>query len=215
MMPVNYEKAREEMVNRQLAARGIHDLKVLEAMGKVPRHLFVSEHLQDQAYSDRPLPIDLNQTISQPYIVALMTEALDLSSDDKALEIGTGSGYQAAILAEICEQVYTVEKLPELLEKAKAVLKRLGYRNIISKTDDGTLGWPEYAPYDAILVTAGAPHVPRPLLNQLSDGGRLLIPVGSNLVQELKKITRQGDRFSEERLGGCQFVPLLGQHGWQ
>lgn len=214
-MPVNYEKAREEMVNRQLVARGIHDLKVLEAMGKVPRHLFVSEHLQDQAYNDRPLPIDLNQTISQPYIVALMTEALDLSSDDKVLEIGTGSGYQAAILAEICQQVYTMEKLPELLEKAEAVLKQIGYRNIITKTDDGTLGWPEYAPYDAILVTAGAPHVPRPLLNQLSDGGRLLIPVGSNLIQELKKITRQGDRFSEELLGGCQFVPLLGQHGWQ
>lgn len=213
-MTIDYRQARREMVDRQLAARGIRDRNVLAAMETIPRHLFVSEQLRDEAYTDRPLPIDLHQTISQPYMVALMTEALELNNNDRVLEIGTGSGYQAAILAEICREVYTVEKYPELLDKAEAVFRQLGYHNIQAKVADGTFGWPEHQPYDAIVVTAGSPQVPQPLLDQLDDGGRLLIPVGGDLIQELMKITRKGERFSEERLGGCQFVPLRGQHGW-
>ncbi|MGW8161283.1 MAG: protein-L-isoaspartate(D-aspartate) O-methyltransferase, partial [Desulfobulbales bacterium] len=200
--------------NRQLIARGIRDQKVLAAMRKIPRHFFVHKDLQEMAYEDRPLPIALGQTISQPYMVALMTEALELQGHEKVLEIGTGSGYQAAVLAEICRKVYTVEKYSELLEKAAALLQKLGYNNIIAKTDDGTLGWQEHQPYDGILVTAAAPNVPRPLLDQLAEGGRLLIPVGGNLIQELTKFTRISDRIIEERLIGCQFVPLCGKYGW-
>ena len=214
-MTIDYDQAREKMVNSQLLARGIRDQNVLAAMRKIPRHLFVGDYLQDQAYDDRPLPIARQQTISQPYMVALMTEALELSRQDRVLEIGTGSGYQAAVLAEICDTVYTVEKFPELLDQAAAVCRQLGYRNIIAKSDDGTLGWPEHQPYDAILVTAGAPQVPQPLLDQLAEGGRMLIPVGGDLIQELKKLTRRTDRIVEERLIGCQFVPLRGKHGWQ
>ncbi len=203
------------MVERQLAGRGIRDRRVLEAMAKVPRHLFIPEELRELAYADQPLPIDQKQTISQPYIVALMTEALDLSEDDIVLEIGTGSGYQAAILAEISKTVYTVEKYPELLEKASKILRAGGYNNIVSKVDDGTMGWPEYKPYDAIIVTAGAPHVPQPLLNQLAERGRLLVPVGDSVSQELLKLTRSENNYSQQRLGGCRFVPLRGEHGWQ
>jgi len=207
--------ARANMIANQLVARGIRDRKVLAAMGKVPRHLFVEENLQDIAYEDRPLPIACGQTISQPYMVAYMTEAIQLQGDENVLEIGTGSGYQTAILAEICRQVFTVEKYPELLAGAEAVLRKLGYRNIEAKTDDGTLGWPEHKPYDAVLVTAGAPHVPKPLLDQLADGGRLLIPVGGGMVQELKKLTFTSGKIIEENLIGCRFVPLRGRHGWQ
>lgn len=211
----NHEQARKTMVERQLINRGIHDRKVLDAVGKVPRHLFISKPLQDSAYSDRPLPIDCQQTISQPYIVALMTEALQLTEEDNVLEIGTGSGYQAAVLAEICKTVYTVEAYPELLEKASSIFKRLGYTNIVAKTDDGTLGWPENGPYDGIIVTAGAPKVPRLLLEQLAEGGRLVIPVGTVANQELLQLTRDGEGLDEKRLGGCRFVPLRGEHGWQ
>jgi protein-L-isoaspartate(D-aspartate) O-methyltransferase len=214
-MTIDFERAREKMVTAQLMARGIRDQLVLEAMRKVPRHLFVQDYLQDQAYEDRPLPIALQQTISQPYMVALMTEALELDGGENVLEIGTGSGYQAAVLAEICEQVYTVEKYPELLKTAAAVFRQLGYDNIVAKSDDGTLGWPEHGPFDAILVTAGAPHVPQPLLDQLTDGGRLVIPVGGGLIQELIKLTRRQEEIVEERLIGCQFVPLRGKYGWQ
>lgn len=212
---VEYEKARKIMVERQLIGRGIRDRRVLEAMARVPRHLFIPEELRELAYADQPLPIDRNQTISQPYIVALMTEALDLSGDDIVLEIGTGSGYQAAILAEISKMVYTVEKYPELLEKSSTILQAGGYNNIVSKIDDGTMGWPEYKPYDAIIVTAGAPHVPQPLFDQLAERGRLLIPVGDSASQELLKLTRGENGYSQQRLGGCRFVPLRGEHGWQ
>ncbi len=203
------------MVERQLITRGIQDQKVLDAMGKVERHEFVPESLQGLAYADQPLPIDRQQTISQPYIVALMTEALEVDGNDVVLEIGTGSGYQAAVLAEICKTVYTVEKYPELLEKASSILRKIGYGNIIGKIDDGTLGWPEHQPYDAIIVTAGAPNVPQTLVQQLREGGRLVIPVGDNTSQEMLKLTREKDHVSEKRLGGCRFVPLRGEHGWK
>lgn len=211
----NHEQARKTMVERQLKNRGIHDQNVLDALAKVPRHLFVSEALQDSAYSDSPLPIDCQQTISQPYIVALMTEALQLTDEDIVLEIGTGSGYQAAVLAEICKTVYTIEKFPELLKKASSVFRRIGYTNIIAKTDDGTLGWPENGPYDGIIVTAGAPKVPRLLLDQLTDGGRLVIPVGNVTNQKLLRLTLDGEGVEEQRLGACRFVPLRGEHGWK
>lgn len=210
----NHEHARKTMVETQVKNRGIHDQNVLDALAKVPRHLFVSEVLQDSAYTDRPLPIDCRQTISQPYIVALMTEALQLSKDDSVLEIGTGSGYQAAVLAEICKTVYTIEKYPELLDKATSVFRRIGYKNIVTKTDDGTLGWPENGPYDGIIVTAGAPKVPRLLLEQLAEGGRLVIPVGNVTNQKLLSLTLEGEGVKEKRLGDCRFVPLRGEHGW-
>lgn len=213
--PMEYEKTRQAMVERQLISRGIQDPRVLDAMASIPRHLFIPEEMRELAYADQPLPIDRNQTISQPYIVALMTEALELSEDDTVLEIGTGSGYQAAILAELSKLVYTVEKYPELLETAATVLQNNGYTNIVAKMDDGTMGWPEYKPYDAIIVTAGAPHVPQPLLDQLADGGRLLIPVGDGTSQELLKLTRNNNDYSQQSLGGCRFVPLQGEHGWQ
>lgn len=203
------------MVSEQIAARGVRDPRVLAAIRKVPRHVFVAESLRDLAYADRPLPTARGQTISQPYMVAMMTEALELREKDRVLEIGTGSGYQTAILAEICAEVYTVEKYPELLEGAKSLISRLGYANVTARTGDGTMGWPEHQPYDAILVTAGAPDVPQPLLDQLGEGGRLLIPVGSDMLQELQKLTRRGEEIVEERLIGCQFVPLRGKYGWQ
>jgi protein-L-isoaspartate(D-aspartate) O-methyltransferase len=213
-MDKSYQELREEMVDKQIVGRGITDQNVLTALRSVPRHLFVTENLRELAYIDRPLPIDCQQTISQPYMVALMTESLEITKDSKVLEIGTGSGYQAAVLAEICSTVYTIEKFPDLLKKTAALLQKLGYHNIIAKSGDGTLGWPEHQPFDAILVTAGSPRVPEPLLDQLADGGRLLIPVGSDVSQDLKKITRLSGRFIEKRLGGCQFVPLRGKYGW-
>jgi protein-L-isoaspartate(D-aspartate) O-methyltransferase len=213
-MDKSYQELREEMVDKQIVARGIKDQNVLTALRSVPRHLFITENLRDLAYTDRPLPIDCQQTISQPYMVALMTEALEITKDSKVLEIGTGSGYQAAVLAEICNNVYTIEKFPELLKKTTNLLNKLGYHNIIAKSGDGTLGWSEHQPYDAILVTAGSPQVPQPLLDQLAEGGRLLIPVGSDISQDLKKITLLSGRFIEKRLGGCQFVPLRGKYGW-
>ncbi len=213
-MTTDFERAREKMVKEQIIGRGIHDRKVLAAMRKVPRHLFVAEELQGLSYADRPLPIDMQQTISQPYMVALMTEALELSGGEKVLEIGTGSGYQAAVLAEICKIVYSVESFPELHEKASALLRGLGYKNVVTTVADGTRGWPQHQPYDAIVVTAGAPDIPTPLLDQLAEGGRLLIPVGNHVSQQLKKVIRLADGFSEEMLLGCQFVPLRGEHGW-
>lgn len=171
----------------KIRRHGIKDPRVLEAILKVPRHLFVPKELIHEAYVDAPLPIGEGQTISQPYIVALMTEALELDENSKVLEIGTGSGYQAAILAEIAKEVYTVERIPSLKEKARKVLDALGYENIKFKVGDGTEGWPEYAPYDAIIVTAGAPEIPKPLVEQLKVGGRLVIPVGDELTQRLLK----------------------------
>jgi protein-L-isoaspartate(D-aspartate) O-methyltransferase len=203
------------MVKNQLISRGIADEEVLQAMGKIPRHLFVEEALVGEAYNDHPLPIGHKQTISQPYIVALMTEALELTGKEKVLEIGTGSGYQTAVLAELSDVVYTVERIEALLEKSKDLLRSLGYKKIHFKTYDGTLGWEDFAPFDAIMVTAGAPRVPDPLLKQLADRGRMIIPIGDKYSQDLIKVTRVKDRFVERNLGGCRFVDLIGEHGWK
>jgi protein-L-isoaspartate(D-aspartate) O-methyltransferase len=207
--------ARERMVKNQLMARGIKDERVLQAMGKVPRHLFIQEALAGEAYNDHPVPIGEKQTISQPYIVALMTEALELKGSENTLEIGTGSGYQTAILAELSSRVYTIERIKSLLVKARKLLAKLDYNNILFKAFDGTLGWKEYAPFDAIMVTAGSPNVPEPLKEQMADNGRMIIPVGDRYTQELMKITRKGDNFEQAGLGGCRFVNLIGLHGWK
>jgi protein-L-isoaspartate(D-aspartate) O-methyltransferase len=214
-MTHDYRLARERMVKSQLIPRGIADENVLRAMGKVQRHLFVEEALVGEAYNDHPLPIGHKQTISQPYIVALMTEALELTGKEKVLEIGTGSGYQTAILAELSDRVYTIERIAPLLERSKRLLQSLGYRNIYFKAYDGTLGWEDFSPFDAIVVTAGAPNVPDPLRKQLADGGRMIIPIGNRYSQDLIKVTRTKDRFVEKNLGGCRFVDLIGEHGWQ
>jgi protein-L-isoaspartate(D-aspartate) O-methyltransferase len=214
-MPHDYRIARERMVKDQLVPRGIKDPGVLKAMGKIPRHLFVEEALVGEAYNDHPLPIGQQQTISQPYIVALMTQALELTGEEKTLEIGTGSGYQTAILAELSKKVYTVERIGSLMEKARRLLHELGYTNVLFSAFDGTLGWKAYEPYDAIMVTAGAPRVPEPLCEQLAEGGRMIIPIGDKFSQELIKIVRDKDRFRQKNLGGCRFVDLIGIHGWK
>ncbi len=211
----DYRLAREKMVKSQLISRGINDTGVLQAMGKIHRHLFVEEALVGEAYNDHPLPVGYKQTISQPFIVALMTEALELTGTEKTLEIGTGSGYQTAILAELSKSVYTIERIEPLLERSKKLLKDLGYVNVYFKAFDGTLGWDEFAPFNAIIVTAGAPKIPQPLLDQMADGGRLVIPIGNKYSQDLIKVTRTEDHFKEENLGGCRFVDLIGIHGWK
>ncbi len=211
----DYHVARQKMVKTQLISRGINDPGVLEAMGKVPRECFIDEALDLEAYNDHPLPIGQKQTISQPYIVALMTEALKLTEEKKTLEIGTGSGYQTAILAELSRKVYTVERIRALMVKARQTLQDLEYSNILFKAFDGTLGWQEYEPYDAIIVTAGSPRIPQPLLDQLADGGRLIIPVGNKYGQDLIKVTNEKGSFIKENLGGCRFVDLVGAHGWK
>ncbi len=208
--------AREKMVAEQIVARGVSDERVLAAMRKVPRHLFVPENQRVSAYGDYPLPIGEGQTISQPFMVALMSEAMRLSGTETVLEIGTGSGYQTAVLAELAKQVYSVERIPGLVGLARRTLDALGYRNVLVRLGDGTLGWSEHAPYDRIMVTAGAPAVPQPLIDQLVDGGQLVIPVGSEMLQQLTRITRLPDgAVREEPLGGCVFVKLLGKHGWE
>ena len=214
-MPQDYRLTREKMVKNQLIPRGITDKGVLEAMKKVPRHLFVEEALNNEAYNDHPLPIGHKQTISQPYIVALMTQALELTGKEKTLEIGTGSGYQTAIIAELSEKVYTIERIRQLMENARSLLNELGYTNIMFKAFDGTLGWKEYAPYDAIMVTAGAPQIPKPLLDQLALGGKMVVPIGDKFSQELIKIIKQRQGYKEKNLGGCRFVDLIGVHGWK
>ena len=210
----NYEKEREHMVESQLARRGIKDKRVLDAMRQVPRHLFVPKDRRDLAYCDGPLPIGQGQTISQPYIVALMTELLELTGQEKVLELGTGSGYQAAILSRLVRQVYSVERHAVLAEQAEKVLAQLGYNNVLISVGDGTLGWPEHSPYEAIIVTAAAPDVPQPLVEQLADGGRLVAPVGSRWSQVLAKVKRQGEKLTREHLTAVAFVPLVGKHGW-
>lgn len=202
------------MVEHQLRSRGIRDARVLQAFREVPRHLFVPPERADEAYDDHPLDIGLGQTISQPYMVALMTEALRLRGGERVLEIGTGSGYQTAILAHLCRCVYTIERLEGLSQRAQATLEQLGLRNIRFRVGDGTLGWPEEAPFDAILVTAAGPSVPPSLEAQLADGGRLVMPVGGWGEQELIALERRGDSFRRENLGGCVFVPLIGREGW-
>ncbi len=213
-MTHDYRLARERMVKNQLMPRGITDKNVLKAMGKVPRHLFIEEALIGEAYNDHPLPIGHKQTISQPYIVALMTQALGLTGKERTLELGTGSGYQAAILAELSKKVYTIERIKPLLEKAKNLLDKLGYANIDYKAFDGTLGWRDFSPFDAIIVTAGSPNIPDPLLDQLAEGGRLIVPVGDKYSQDLIRITKSKGKFKKEDFGGCRFVDLIGAHGW-
>lgn len=210
-----WAKERLRMVKTQIEARGIKDFRVLEAMRRVPRHLFVDEDVRDQAYGDFPLPIGEEQTISQPYIVALMTEALELRDGDVVLEIGTGSGYQAAILAELTRMVYSIERFPRLVERARRVLAELGYDNVEIKQGDGTLGWPEKGPFDAIIVTAGAPRIPQPLIEQLKVGGRLVIPIGDRYNQDLIKVLKTEKGHKEKNLGGCRFVNLVGRYGWE
>lgn len=210
----NFRQEREAMVAYQLQARGIKDKKVLAAFRKVPREEFIPQQYRDQSYGDYPMPIGFGQTISQPYMVALMTECLNLKETDKVLEIGTGSGYQAAILAELCAEVYTVERLASLTEASKKILAELGYTNTKLKVDDGSLGWKEFTPYNGIIVTCGAPSVPEPLKEQLADGGRLVIPVGGDFSQVLTIIEKTKAGFSETEVCGCVFVPLIGKYGW-
>jgi len=212
---VKYDRRREEMVKRQIEARGVTDPQVLAAMGKVPRHLFVSEALRDQAYGDFPLPIGEQQTISQPYIVAEMTQALQPSEDDRVLEIGTGSGYQAAILAEIVFRVYTVERIHPLFVKSRKLFDNLNYHNIVTKYSDGTSGWAEESPFDGIIVTAGAPEIPNLLVSQLAVGGRMVIPVGNRYSQDLVKLYKNEHGIHKTNLGGCRFVKLVGEYGWR
>jgi protein-L-isoaspartate(D-aspartate) O-methyltransferase len=210
-----YAAQREEMIEKQLRRRGVHDAAVLAAMAEVPRHEFVSEDVRAQAYDDLPLPIGSGQTISQPYIVAAMTAALHLRPGDRVLEIGTGCGYHAAVLSRLAKEVFTIERRPELASGASATLARLGYSNAHVHCGDGTLGLPELAPFDAILVAAAAPAVPKPLLAQLAEGGRIILPVGDTQHQELQLIEKRGDAFPMKMLEGCRFVPLVGYHGWQ
>lgn len=212
---MDFPKARAKMVEEQILDRGIKDPRVLAAMKKVPRHLFVEEALQNQAYNDRPLPIGEKQTISQPYMVALMTEALELKGNERVLEIGTGSGYQTAILAELAQEVYSIERIRSLAIRARKLLYDLGYFNVEIKIFDGTLGWPEKSPFDAILVTAGSPDIPRPLYDQLSLGGKLVIPVGNTEIQDLIRVRKTAEGMKKESLGGCRFVKLIGRYGWE
>lgn len=205
----DYKTMREEMVEIQIKARGVKEPRVLKAMLKVERHLFVPRDLSPTAYSDQPLPIGEGQTISQPYIVALMTELLDLKGGEKVLEVGTGSGYQAAILAELAKEVYTIEIIEKLATSAEKLLLDLGYKNIKVKAGDGYLGWPEAAPFDAIIVTCAPDHIPRPLMDQLREGGRMVLPVGES-TQELKKIIKRGGKLETTNVIPVIFVPMTG-----
>lgn len=213
--PKKYEQWRHRMVENQIISRGITDPHVIRAMKKVPRHLFVSEALTESAYGDFPLPIGEGQTISQPYIIAEMTNALGLTGSERVLEIGTGSGYQAAILAEIVYRVYTIERNNTLFLSAKSLFDRLKYYNIVTKYSDGTQGWAEESPFDAIIVTAGGESIPQPLIDQLATGGILVMPVGGNFTQDLLKVQKTEQGLTTTSLGGCRFVKLIGQHGWK
>jgi len=213
-----YKKQRARMVETQIKARSIADSRILKAMETIPRHLFVDEGLIDQAYSDNPLPIGEKQTISQPYIVALMTEALELKGKERILEIGTGSGYQTAILAHLADRVFSIERIAALATRARKILDQLNYYNVAIRVGDGSYGWKEEAPFDAIITTAAAPKIPQYLIEQLVVGGRLVVPVGSREVQTLYKLTRLAEDLSQikkEDLGGCRFVSLIGESGWK
>lgn len=202
------------MVEQQLRRRGIKDPRVLSAMERVPRHRFLADPNDPGAYNDYPLPIGDGQTISQPYMVALMTEALRLNGDERVLEIGTGSGYQAAILVELSREVYSIERFPGLAERARCVLAELGYHGVTVLVGDGSLGHPEKAPYDRIIVTAACPKIADPWVEQLADGGILVAPVGDRWGQNLTRVTKRADKLEHQNLGGCVFVPLVGEHGW-
>ena len=205
---------RERMVTEQVTRRGVRDARVLRAMGKVLRHRFVDEALSGRAYGDYPLPIGERQTISQPYMVALMSEALELVGHERVLEIGTGSGYQTAVLAELCSKVYSIERIKGLADRAIRMLDSLGYYNVLVRVGDGSLGWREEAPFDAILVTAAAPTVPGALVEQLIPKGRLVVPVGDAYSQELRKGVKEDEGMHWTDLGGCVFVKLIGDQGW-
>ena len=211
---MSFEADRARMVEEQLRARGIAEERLLEVFRAVPRHLFVPREFQAMAYADHPLPIGAGQTISQPYITALMTSLLRLQGHERVLEIGAGSGYHTAILASVALEVYAVERLSELLELARQRLQETGLLNVHLRVADGSLGWPEHAPYDAIVVGASAPAIPRPLLDQLADHGRLVMPVGDGGVQTLVEVDRHGATLSRKDVVGCVFVPLIGRHGW-
>ena len=211
-----YNSKRQHMVDTQIIPRGIKDQRVINAMRKIPRHLFLDEAFWPQAYEDHPLPIGEKQTISQPYIVAIMTEALQLTGTETVLEIGAGSGYQTAILAELAEQVYTIERIPSIAKRARKTFDQLQYKNIIITIRDGTAGWKEHSPYDSIIVTAASPGAPKPLLEQLATGGRLVIPIGDEFTQELIVYEKKDENeFKEENYGGCRFVKLIGEYGWK
>lgn len=210
----DYQIARKRMVAEQLIPGGVTDPRVLTAMAKIPRHLFVPEGMMGQAYSDHPLHIGEGQTISQPVIVGIMTQALELKGHEKVLDVGTGSGYQAAILCELAKEVYSVERLAKLSHRARRVLYDLAYVNFKLRIGDGTLGWPEAAPFDAILTAAGSPEIPRAYLKQLKEGGRLVIPIGGEASQDLVVVIRRGHSFEKRVLSACRFVKLIGAGGW-
>jgi len=212
---VNFDRARARMVEDQLVGRGISDPRVLAAMAKVERHRFVEEALQDRAYEDRPLPIGERQTISQPFMVGLMTQALELSGDERVLEVGTGCGYQTAVLAELAANVFSIERISKLASEARRLLDRLSYANVAIRVGDGSLGWAEEVPFDAILVTAGTPQIPRPLVGQLREGGRLVFPIGEEELQTLVRIRKEETGLREEYFGDCRFVKLVGRYGWE
>ncbi len=209
-----YAGQRRKMVEEQILGRGIKDLSVMEALSRVPRHLFVNSSLQHRAYGDCPLPIGENQTISQPYIVALMTQVLDLKGKERVLEIGTGSGYQTAVLAELASQIFTIERVKPLVKKTKELLEGLKYKNIVFKTFDGTYGWRDQSPFDAILISAATPSIPKSLIEQLADKGRLVAPVGERESQDLVVLNKNGNRVMERKIGSCKFVPLIGKFAW-
>ena len=211
---LDYTRAREKMVKEQIIGRGIRDPKVIDALTRVPRHLFVPEALLGQAYGDTALPIGEGQTITQPFMVAFMSEALNLQGNEKILEVGTGSGYQAAALACLADRVYSVERVRGLLERARKALDRIQCHNVVTKLSDGSYGWVEEAPFDAILITAGAPSLPQPLLGQLKVGGTMVIPVGDRNCQRLIRIRKDSQGYSQEDLLDCNFVSLVGEYGW-
>ncbi|HEX4076451.1 MAG TPA: protein-L-isoaspartate(D-aspartate) O-methyltransferase [Candidatus Acidoferrales bacterium] len=211
----DFEAERRNMVARQIRERGIRSERVLDAMGTVPRHLFVPPHLAPRAYEDEPLPIGEGQTISQPFMVAAMAEALLLDGNERVLEVGCGSGYQAAVLSRLAREVIAIETRPALAALARERLASLGYANVTVEEGDGSAGWPTGAPCDAILVTAAAPEVPQPLVDQLAEGGRLVIPVGGSNHQELLRIVKRDGRIQEQSLYSCRFVPLVGRYGWR
>jgi protein-L-isoaspartate(D-aspartate) O-methyltransferase len=215
MGEADFHKLRNLMVDTQIIPRGVKDPRVLEAIRKVPRHLFMDESQWDRAYDDMALPAGGGQTISQPYMVAVMTELLDLTGDEKVLELGTGTGYQAAILAELSRELYSIERIRPLSEKAGKVLADLGYENVHLIVGDGTLGWPEAAPFDRILITAGAPEIPEPLIGQLSEGGIIVAPLGDRFSQQLVKVTKRNGKLSKKYHTPCVFVPLIGKYGWE
>ena len=214
-MSINYAQARARMVKEQLASRGINDPRVLRVMADVPRHLFLERELWDDAYKDHPLPIEANQTISQPYIVALMVEALELKGAERVFEIGTGSGYAAAVLSRLCAEVISIEAVEQLARKARTVLSTLGYTNVSVLVGDGTLGCEEHAPYDGIVISAAAPCIPRPLIEQLKVPGYLVFPMGEKELQTLVRIRKDRSGIREEYLGECKFVSLRGRYGWE